>query len=278
MPISRRSVLAAAAFPFLPALAAGNPLAALERKCGGRLGVALLDTGSGKKLEHRVHERFAMCSTFKLLLSAAVLARIAAGTEQAERVITFQKSDLVVWSPETEKHVGGMTVAALLDAVIVISDNTAANLLLASIGGPAGWTAYARSLGDSVSRLDRLESELNDVPDGDLRDTTTPAAMLENVRTVLLGKALPEAQRASLETRLNASTTGAKRLRAGLPSDWRVADKTGTGPRARNVIALIRPPGRAPILAAVYCADSKLPDGETDALIADIGRLIVATI
>jgi beta-lactamase class A len=276
MPITRRAVLAAAALPCLPAFAADGRLAELEKRCGGRLGVAVLDTQSGRRLEHRAQERFALCSTFKFLLAAAVKDRIEAGTEKAERFVPYGQSDLVVWSPETEKHLGGMTVAALLDAVLLFSDNTAANLLLAAIGGLSGWTAFARTLGDAVSRLDRLEPALNDVADGDLRDTTTPSAMLEDIKAVLLGKVLSPAARADLEAKMSASTLGARRLRAGLPADWRVADKTGTGPHSRNDIALLRPPGRAPILASVYCANSKLPDADTDAVIAEVGRLIAA--
>jgi beta-lactamase class A len=278
MTITRRAVLAAAALPCLPALAAEDRLAELERQCGGRLGVAILDTGNGRRWEQRSAERFALCSTFKFLLAAAVLARIDAGTEQAGRRIAYGKSDLVAWSPETEKHIGGMTVADLLDAILLFSDNSAANLLLKSIGGPAGWTAFARSIGDETSRLDRWEPELNVLAPGDLRDTTTPAAMLENLRAVFLGKVLSQASLLQLETGMNASTTGAKRLQAGLPAAWRLAGKTGSGPRSRNDIALLRPPGRAPILACVYCMDAKLPDAGTDAIIAEIGRFIAASI
>ena len=278
MTISRRAVLAAAALPCLSASAAEDWLAEIERSCGGRLGVAVLDTQNGSRLEHRAQERFAMCSTFKFLLSAAVLTRIEGGKEKGERIIAYGKSDLVVWSPETEKHVGGMSVSALLDAVMQFSDNTAANLLLGAVGGPAGWTAFARSLGDAVSRLDRREPELNDVPIGDLRDTTTPAAMLKNLDTVVLGNVLTPRSRECLEAKMSASTLGARRLRAGLPDTWRVADKTGTGPRSRNDIAVLRPPGRAPILAAVYCADSKLSDADTDGAIAEVGRLIAGMI
>jgi beta-lactamase class A len=278
MTLTRRAVFAAAALPCLPVMAGEDRLAELERQCGGRLGVAVLDTQNGRRWEHRAAERFALCSTFKFLLAAAVLARIEAGTEQSGRRIAYGKNDLVIFSPETEKHIGGMAVSALLDACLLFSDNTAANLLLKSLGGPAGWTAFARSIGDKTSRLDRWEPELNVVADGDQRDTTTPAAMLEDLQAVFLGKVLSQASLLQLETRMSASTTGAKRLQAGLPAAWRLAGKTGSGPRSRNDIAMLRPPGRAPILACVYCMDAKLPDAGTDAIIAEIGRFIAASI
>ena len=275
MAVTRRTVLGAgAALPLAKAFAGADPIAALEAKSGGRLGIAVVDAANGRSLTHRAGERFAMCSTFKLLLCAAVLARIDAGKESEERTIAYGAGDLVTYSPVTEKHAGGMSVGTLLDAVLSVSDNTAANLLLKTIGGPAGWTAFAQSIGDRTSRLDRFEPELNRVGPGDERDTTTPAAMLQNLKAVMLGKVLTDVSRALLEDRMAASLTGANRLRAGVPASWRVADKTGSGPNARNDIALMRPPGRAPILACVYTMDTKLDDAAGNALIADVGRVI----
>jgi len=254
-----------------------NPLAALEAKTGGRLGVAVLDTGSDRKMAYRAEERFAMCSTFKLLLVAAVMARINANQEAPERFIPYQPSDLVVHSPVTQTHVaeGGMKVGPLWSAAMVESDNTAANLLLNTIGGPPGWTAFARSLGDPTSRLDRVEPSLNSATPGDERDTTSPLAMLWDMYKLLTGDTLSKGYRFMLSRAMQRSTTGLTRLRAGLPANWTVGDKTGSGENGtRNDIAIITPPGRPPILACVYLTQSKLSDTESDAVIADIGRLI----
>jgi len=274
--LTRRFVLAAPLIA-LPACGADNPLAALEVKSGGRLGVAVLDTGSDHKMAWRGDERFPMCSTFKVLLAAAVAARVDAGKETPSRLVPYGPKDLVAYSPVTEKHVseGGMSVAALWDAILVESDNTAGNLLLGTIGGPPGWTIYARSLGDPVSRLDRLEPVLNSAEPGDERDTTTPLAMLRNLQKVLTGDVLTREYRTLLVRGMERSTLGAKRLRAGLPAGWTMGDKTGSGGNGtRNDVAIITPPGRPPILAAVYLTGSKLSDDDSNALIAEIGRMI----
>jgi beta-lactamase class A len=283
MAITRRSaVFGVALLPVTPALAGilpAAPIVAIEKRTGGRLGVTVLDSKSGRRIEHRAHERFALCSTFKFLLAAAVLARIDAGREHPDRFIGYGPNDLVVYSPVTEAHLGegGMTLSALLESVIERSDNTAANLLLRTLGGPKGWSLFARSLGDPTSRLDRIETELNSAIPGDPRDTTTPFAMLTNMKKILLGRALSDTSRQKLEDWLMASATGAHRLRAGLPPDWRVGDKTGSGEHgARNDIAILRPPGRAPILACVYFAESSLSDDARDAAIADVGRVIAS--
>ncbi|WP_108473035.1 class A beta-lactamase [Rhodanobacter thiooxydans] len=254
-------------------------LVALERRHGGRLGVAVLDTGSGRRIGHRVDERFAMCSTFKLLAAAAVLARVDRGVERLERRVVFDKDALVTYSPVTSHRVGapGMTMAELCHAAITMSDNTAGNLLLHSLGGPAGWTAYARSLGDGVSRLDRIETELNEARPGDPRDTTTPAAMLANLHALLLGTALSDASRGQLAGWLRANTTGDARLRAGVPAGWRVGDKTGSGNHAAtNDVAIIWPPQRKPLLVAAYYAESTADADARNVVLAEVGRIAVS--
>jgi beta-lactamase class A len=249
----------------------------LERRHGGRLGVAVLDTGARQRLAHRAEERFALASTFKALAAAFVLARCDRGEERLERRIVFAQQDLVTYSPTTEKHVGdpGMTLAALCEAAVTLSDNTAGNLLLASFGGPAGLTAYLRALGDDTSRLDRIETALNEATPGDPRDTTTPAAMLETMRKLLVGEALSPGSREQLIAWLVANKTGDARLRAGMPPGWRVGDKTGTGGHSStNDIAIVWPPGRAPILVAAYYAESDASDAERSAVLADVGRIV----
>ena len=285
---SRRSLLLAIAgsaslAPFARAFAtekrdadAKSRLNALERRHGGRLGVCILDTGSGKRVGHRADERFPMCSTFKLLAVAQVLARVDRGEERLDRRIVYTKDDLVAYSPVTEKHVGkpGMSLSELCHATVTLSDNTAGNLLLASFGGPAGLTAFARSLGDGVTRLDRWETELNEAVPGDARDTTSPAAMLDDMRALLLGDALSSASRKQLADWLIATTTGDQRIRAGLPLGWRTGDKTGTSDNGvTNDVAIAWPPGRAPLLITAYYTEYAQPKDARNAVIAEVGRI-----
>jgi beta-lactamase class A len=263
-------------FAAVPASDPRGRLEALERRHGGRLGVSILDTASGERAGHRADERFPMCSTFKFLAAAQVLARVDRGGEELQRRIVYASEDLVAYSPETEKRVGapGMTLAELCHAAITLSDKTAGNLLLDSFGGPAGLTAFVRSLGDGVTRLDRRETELNEATPGDPRDTTTPAAMLDDMRRLLLGGVLSPASRKQLADWLLANTTGGSRLRAGLPGDWRVGDKTGTSDNgASNDIAIVWPPGRAPLLVTAYYAESSVPQETRNAVLAEVGKI-----
>lgn len=252
-------------------------LAALEARIGGRLGVAALDTGTGRRLTHRAGERFPMCSTFKVLLAGAVLGRVDAGRERLDRRLPYGKADLLAYAPVTTARAaeGGLTMGELCAAAVEVSDNTAANLLLASIGGPEAVTAFARTLGDPVTRLDRTEPALNEARPGDPRDTTTPEAMAATLRALLLGSALKPASRARLEGWMAACATGGTRLRSGLPKDWAVADKTGSGARGTvNDVALLRPPHRAPLLITAYYTGSRATGKDRDAVLAEVGRLV----
>jgi beta-lactamase class A len=226
---------------------------------------------------YRADERFPMCSTFKLLLVAAVLRRVDWGEENLNRRVEIAKADLQPTSPGTAPHVGGsMTVAELCEPAIIYSDNTAANLLLRTVGGPSGVTAFARSLGDRITRLDRWETKLNEVPPGDPRDTTTPAAMLGDLDKLLLGPGLTPASRDRLTGWLVANKTGDARLRAGLPKAWRVGDKTGSWlpDGGVNDIGILWPPGRAPVLVCAYTVGSSALLQDRNAVLAEVGRLV----
>jgi beta-lactamase class A len=253
-----------------------SSFARIEKEARGRLGVAVLDTQTGMQSGYREDERFPMCSTFKLLAAAAILRRVDEGAERLERRIRFEPKDLVVYSPVTEKHTGdGMTLAELCDAAVTLSDNTAGNLLLAALGGPAGLTAFARSLVDPVTRLDRIEPELNEAKPGDPRDTTSPAAMTANLRALVVGDALSAASRAQLTAWLAANKTGDTRLRARLPAGWRVGDKTGTGGNgSNNDVGVLWPPGRAPILVSAYLTKTAVPPEQRNAAIAAVGQAV----
>jgi beta-lactamase class A len=270
------------------ARAAGGPseklnadLARIEKESGGRLGVAVLDTGTEASAAHREDERFPMCSTFKLLAAAAILARVDAGKDRLDSRIRFDARDVVVNSAMTKDRAGGegMSVAELCEAAMIVSDNTAGNLLLARLGGPAGLTAYARSLGDMVTRLDRIEPDLNEAIPDDPRDTTSPAAMLSSLRTLVLGNVLSENSKDQLTRWLLGNKTGDTRLRAGLPSGWRVGDKTGSGERGTtNDVGIIWPPGRAPILVSIYLTETPLAGEQRNATLAAVGRAVASAL
>ena len=256
-------------------------IAAIEEKTGSQIGVAALDTGRGKRLDHRSEERFPMCSTFKFLAAAAVLKRVNGGKENLERFIRYDAKDILEYAPVTKAHLkdGGMTLGALCAAAIEQSDNTAGNLLLDAIGGPAGLTNFVRSLGDHVTRLDRKEPELNSAVPGDERDTTTPAAMCADMQQLLLGGVLSESSRRQLEDWLQHNETGALMIRAGVSKTWSVGDKTGRcGNGATNDIAIIWRPGHAPILLVIYSIGSTAPADDRAAAIAEAARVVVESL
>jgi len=275
--ISRRAVIAASSLLLLPVRARADApswraLADLEHQTGARIGVAAIDTGTGRILTWRDTERFVMCSSFKLSLAAATLARADRGADKLDRLVRYDKSVPFGVSPATAKNVDrGMTVVDLCEAAVIYSDNGAANLLLAAMGGPAALTAFWRSLGDQSTRLDDNEPKLN-IPDGE-RNTTTLVAMIADMKTYLLGDVLSAESRARLLGWMRANTTGDARLRAGVPADWQVGDKTGTGPAPYGLVSdigILMPPGSKPILAAVYS------ERGSDQVITAAARLIAA--
>lgn len=265
-----------------PLLSPQQRLAAVEKQVGGRLGVAALNTATGKRIEYRSNERFAMCSTYKLLLVAAILEKADREQGLLNRAIQYTQDDLLEWVPITRERLkyndfqeAKITIAELCEAAIQLSDNTAANLLLKIIGGPENFTAFALSLQDSVTRLDRNEPTLNNVIPGDNRDTTSPLAMLNSMQKVLLGNVLSVQTQQQLIKWLKESKTGLKRLRAGLPSTWNTADKTGTGENSANDIAITWPPGSQPILITAYLSECKAPIQARETALAEVARVAV---
>jgi beta-lactamase class A len=264
--LTRRTLLGASALLLpTPLLAAdenydspGTRFAAMEKQLGLRIGIAALDTGSGNSIFYRESERFLMCSTVKVMLVAATLARVDAGREHLDREIHYQKSDLLEYAPETTKNLAP------------------ANLLFAGVDGPAGLTGFTRKLGDSRTRFDRIEGALN-TPDGE-RDTTMPSAMLANLKDVLLGDVLSAGSRKQLTDWMIACSTGLTRLRGGLPANWRAGDKTGSGGNGQlNDVAILWPPGnRAPVLVCAYTEGNKPSDAADERTLADIGRIVSA--
>ena len=252
----------------------------IEAESGGRLGVAVLDTGNGALTGYRIDERFPMCSTFKTLAAAAILARVDTGKEQLARRIAVEQKDILSYAPITKQHVRqNMTVAELCEAAVTLSDNTAANLLLASLGGPSAITAYVRSLGDDSTRLDRIEPELNEATPGDPRDTTTPAAMAKNLKLLASDTALSAASRDQLVAWLVGCKTGDAKLRAGLPKSRRVGDKTGSGDHgSSNDVAVVWPDGKPPVIVTSYLTETATPDDKPNATHAAVGRAVAAAL
>lgn len=264
-------------------------LAALER--GGRLGVAVLDTGTGAVRGHRLDERFAMCSTFKLALAAMVLDRAAMGGRALQERLVVGSGDLLAHAPVARAAVEAaaargaataeLSLEELAEAAQTTSDNAAANLLLRDLGGPAAFTAFCRAHGDAVTRLDRYEPEMNYVMPGDERDTTTPRAMAQLLAR-LFGGGLAAAERQTLRQWMVDTATGKARVRGGLPAEWVAGDKTGTGGGGGmtvrcNDVVWIEVPGRAPVVVAVYYDTGVVgdwPSGVDEGVLAEVGRIV----
>ncbi len=266
-----------AAYEAPPVSHAPRKIAAIEQRVGGRIGVFAINTEKLTSVAYRHGERFSMASTFKWVLAASVLKQVEASAMTLDQRIAYTEADLLQVSPITTAHVseGSMSVEALCEAIVTVSDNCGANLLLAQTGGPPGLTKFLRANGDRVTRLDRREMELNENRKDDPRDTTTPMAMALAAERLLARDGLSKPSQEKLHSWLIAATPGLDRLRAGLPKDWRVGDKTGTGANgAHNDVAIAWPPGKRPILIASYMSESPAPNADKAAAHAEIGRII----
>ncbi len=270
-----------------PALAAADRFAPLrrvitriERDAGGPIGIALFDSGSGARFEHRAQQRFPLCSTFKLLLAARLLHGAQTGRWQMSDRVPVTKADMMFHAPFTEKRIGSTaSLAELADAMVTNSDNPAANIALRHVGGPAALTAWLRAVGDRSTRIDRYEPDLNNETPGDPRDTTTPAAMMAICRQLATRGPLDAANRARLFGWMAASVTADTMLRAGLPTGWKEANKTGSGEwHARNIMSAITPPGRPPIWIAAYLFAAKSSLAERNRHFPPLARAIVESL
>lgn len=251
-------------------------LASLEQKYGGRLGVAVIDTGSGQQMGWRMDERFPLCSTSKVMAVAALLKRSVQQPELMTSVRKMTRDKLTNYNPITGQHLEeSMTLSELSAAALQYSDNAAMNLILETLGGPAAVTRYARSLGDNAFRLDRTEPTLNTAIPGDPRDTSTPRAQARSLQKLTLGHALPDKQRQWLNDWLRGNTTGNASIRAGLPADWTVGDKTGSGDYGTtNDIAVAWPQGHAPIVIAVYYTQNHPKAESRREVLAEAARIV----
>ncbi|TJZ84622.1 class A beta-lactamase [Paracoccus hibiscisoli] len=280
--MNRTTIAAALLLACLSAPAQAETIAqaarAIETELGGRVGVALRRQGDAQVTGYRPDERFPLSSTFKAPLCGAILTLVDAGADQLDRPIGYTSADLVEYSPVTSTH-DAMTVGALCEATITLSDNTAANLLLDRLGGPEDFTAYLRAIGDDTTRLDRRETALNEAAPGDPRDSSTPAAMTATLDRLLFGPILSAASRDQLEAWMRADQVADDLLRASLPQGWIIGDKTGAGGfGSRSIVAVIRPPQGAPWLAAVYLTGNEADMPTRNRAIARIGAAIVSEI
>jgi len=282
MTLDRRAVLAAApallAWPKF-AQAALDPLLAYERETGGKVGLYARNIDTGASIAWRADERFVMCSSFKASLAACVLARVDRGQDHLGDRIPYGPQDLFEYAPVAKANVakGALSVEEMCKAAVELSDNTCANLLLARIGGPSALTAFWRSTGDQVSRLDHNEPMLNRSPPGDPHDTTTPAAMAGNFHRFVFGKVLSDASRERFTGWLVGCQTGDNRLRAGLPKTWTIGDKTGNnGKDAAGDIAVVwrKPAGR--LLICAYVQGGSPTPSQIETVFAQIGPLVTA--
>lgn len=255
-------------------------VAAIESKLDGRLGLALLNLHNGNEWVYQADDRFPISSTFKVMLCGAILAKVDAGDERLDRQITFEKSEIVSWSPVTENRIQtGMSVGELCEATMTMSDNTAANLLLETIGGPQALTMFLREIGDDTTRLDRWETKLNEGVPGDLRDTTTASAALSTLKKLLFGKVLSISSRRQLTDWMIDDKVANDLLRASLPEDWKIGDKSGAGGYgSRSIIAVIWPPQKGPILVTIYLTENEADFPTRNQAIAEIGTIIIETI
>jgi beta-lactamase class A len=283
MKTTRRKILslavAAALAPAAQAASAERTLKAIHKRVGGRLGVHILDSQSGRRIAYDDDSRFAMASTFKLMLAAALLWQVDKNAFTLDHELEISRDDLLPTSPDVEAKLKAgataMTVRDLCAAIVVSSDNAAANVLLKGIGGPSALTTFMRSIGDDKTRLDRIETDLNANLPGDPRDTTTPRAMVDSMLRIFTQDVITMRSRALLIDWMMQSRTGLDRVRGGIPKSWQVGDKTGTGSGgAVNDLAIAWPPERRPILVAVFMSESGLAVTDLVAAHAEIGRLV----
>ena len=289
--ITRRLLVSTLPLLAAPALAADRfaplrrAIPGIERAAGGPIGIALIDTGSGARFSHRGDQRFPLCSTFKLLLAARLLHGAQTGQWAMGDRLPITRADMLNNAPFSEKRIGSSaSLLELAEAMVVLSDNPAANIALTRIGGPARLTGWLRALGDGTTRLDRNEPAMNNETPGDPRDTTTPAAMLATCRQLLTARPLNEANRAQLLAWMAASRTADTMIRAALPPGWQEANKTGAGSwHARNIVSIITPPPisgrpRAPIWLAAYLFAAKSELAERNRQFVPLGRAIVESL
>ena len=242
-----------------------------------RIGMVVVDAGTGANWNYRGDERFPLNSTHKTFACAALLAKVDQKALALDQPVSIRKDLLVTYSPITEKKLAPetMTLGELCHAAVSYSDNTAGNLVVEALGGPAAFTSYMRTIGDETTRLDRKEPELNEALPGDLRDTTTPNAIVGSLRKILLGDVLSASSRVELTQWMLDDQVAGALLRASLPSDWKIADKTGAGGYgSRSIVAVIWPPAKPALVVGIYITQTNASTSISNQAIARIGTVL----
>lgn len=273
-------LIAAPAFADTAEQALSKTIARIETEMKARVGVQIYDSGTGWGWGHRQDERFLMASTFKALLCGAVLQAVDRGEVSLDEKLKIRAEDISNHAPVAEKYIGGsLTIARLCHATLDQSDNTAANLLVDRLGGPQAVTEFLRGIGDQVTRLDRKEPDLNIFVAGDPRDTTSPAAVVKSWEAMLTGDVLSSKSRSQLTEWLSTGGVTGKLLRPSVPKGWQVADRSGGGrEHTRNIVAMLTPPGRAPIFVAIFVSDTPANWSSRNAAVTEIGAAVMALI
>lgn len=248
--------------------------ARLENDHQAKIGVYALDTESNKTVSYHADDRFAYCSTSKVLMVGAVLRQES--LEGIKKTVTYTQKDILSYAPITAKYVEtGMTLEEICSAALRVSDNTAANLLLAHIGGIDGFKMSLRQIGDMVTEPSRNEPMLNEAVPGDWRDTSTPHQLAVDFQSYILGDVLTAEKKNILVSWMSGNKNTDTLIRAGMQTDWIVADKSGTGGYGtRNDVAIITPPGRKPIILAILTTHNDKNAKADDQLLAEIARII----
>ncbi|TNH41791.1 class A beta-lactamase [Photorhabdus luminescens] len=248
-----------------------------EQTLNARIGVAVIDTASDKIVSYRGNERFPLNSTFKALLCGVLLSEVDKGKVALTDAIQFNKTELVEYSPVSEKFVApaSMNWQQLCSAAVSYSDNTAANLIAKKVGGPAAMNLFFSGLGDSVTHLDRYEPELNSAIPGDERDTTTPVAVSQTLQKLTLGEVLKPSSRQQLVEWMRDDKVADALLRSVLPAGWKIADKTGAGDYgSRSIISIVWPKNSSPLIVAIYITQTEATIVQSNEAIARIGKIL----
>lgn len=257
-----------------PEIQYNSAFSKIESDYGVKLGVYAFDTETNKEVTYNADNRFAYCSTFKSLISGAILQKYS--SDQLKQVIKYSQKDVLSYAPVTKNHVDkGMTIEELCDAAVRFSDNTAANLLLNLIGGPSGFKSALNQLGDKVTEPARIELELNAATPGDTRDTSTPRQLAIDLKEYTTGNILTDDKKKVLINWMSGNAKGDKLIRAGAPKDWIVSDKSGSGSYGtRNDIAIVMPPNKKPIFVAILSSKNTKDAKYDDKTVADASKIV----
>jgi len=247
-----------------------------ERHLGARIGVSIYDIAANDSWSYNGNDRFPLMSTFKVLACAKLLVDVEKGLQSFDTSTVITTDSLINWSPITKNLVGKkMSLKQACSAAMIMSDNTATNIVLTGIKGPKALTQFMRSIGDDITRLDRIEPDLNEALDGDKRDTTTPNAMVKSLHTILFGDVLSQSSKTQLKQWMIDNKVTGSLLRSVLPKQWSIADRSGSGGfGSRGITAAVWSDKRTPIILSIYLTQTEASFVDRNKAIAAIGKEI----